>query len=88
MAGKKITEEQEARVLAALDRRTGKKICPWCGETNWAITGSKTARLYSDFTAGGGYPSIVVVCAYCGYTILFNAIVLEIEEGDKEADDG
>ena len=57
----------------------GDKTCPICTRNTWAV--SEDILEMRPFMGGGLatgghiYPLIAVVCNYCGYSLLFNALV-------------
>ena len=75
-----------ARIERALrwieDNWVGQKACPICGNSGWFMGDvlgemrqlNPNARWMPNF--GSTYPMIVLSCENCGYTLLFNAIVL------------
>ena len=64
------------------DNWVGKKECAICGNSGWLmgeVVGemrhlNNSSRWMPNF--GSSYPMIVLSCENCGYTLLFNAIVL------------
>jgi hypothetical protein len=66
----------------------GSKKCMICGENDWSIgdTASRLGPYYhvGGMVMGGGpiYPLIVVTCINCGYTMLFNGIVMGLVPGE------
>ncbi len=65
----------------------GKKSCPICENTGWFMGEvmaemrqiSRAVRLMP--TSGPSYPMMVLSCENCGYTLLFNAMVLGVMDG-------
>jgi predicted nucleic-acid-binding Zn-ribbon protein len=56
--------------------------CPICGVKEW-LMGEFTRlpmQTQSDDEAGRSYPLVPVACGNCGYTVLFNAVVLGLAE--------
>lgn len=76
----------------------GSKNCVICGHNDWSAgeTASRLGPYYHvDGTVLGGgpvYPLLVVTCVNCGYTMLFNGIVMglvpreELPKVDSEAE--
>ena len=66
----------------------GEKACAICGNTGWfmgeAIGEMRQINPGSRWlpNAGPAYPLIVLSCENCGYTLLFNAIVLGLMDGE------
>lgn len=66
------------------DNWVGQKECAICGNTGWfmgeAVGEMKQMSSRSKWIPGNGpsYPMIVLSCENCGYTLLFNAIVLGV----------
>jgi predicted nucleic-acid-binding Zn-ribbon protein len=55
--------------------------CPVCTSSNWGV-GEDIVRLQT--IKGPAYPSIVVVCNTCGYSMLFNAVRMNVLPAGKE----
>ncbi len=68
------------------DNWVGQKACAICGNTGWfmgdAVGEMRQITPKSRWipTSGSTYPLIVLSCETCGYTLLFNAIVLGLME--------
>jgi predicted nucleic-acid-binding Zn-ribbon protein len=71
----------EKKFLQALqDNWIGTKQCPVCAETNWTVTPDPVQLM--RFSGGGlvlgapVIPIVAVTCTNCGYTRLFNPLVM------------
>lgn len=73
------------KAMAWIDEHwTGQKECPICKNSVWFVGDvmgemremHPTKRLIS----GSLYPMVVVSCRTCGYTLLFNAVVIGLVE--------
>ena len=77
------------KVNAWLDEHwKGKRACPVCDNNQWGLGGEiaeiRTFHGGAVLGAGGVYPLISVNCETCGYTMLFNALVVGLLEGQQE----
>lgn len=69
------------------DNWVGEKSCAICGHSGWFIGETigemKQINPGSRWipNSGSAYPLIVLSCENCGYTLLFNAMVLGIMDG-------
>lgn len=65
----------------------GTRVCPVCGHTSWSISDDiieiRPFRGGSLVVGGSLYPFIVVTCTTCGHTLLFNAKVAGLVEGQE-----
>lgn len=72
--------EERAKAGAWIDKHwTGSKQCPISGHNDWVVAPNVVQLL--DLPPAGGlvvggsvYPSVLVICNQCGYTITFNAL--------------
>ncbi len=55
---------------------TANRNCPICTQINWGV-GEELLRLW-DTKLHPTYPCITVICQTCGYTMLFNAKVMNL----------
>jgi RNase P subunit RPR2 len=55
---------------------TDKRSCPICTHIEWGV-GDELVRL-RDERMKATYPCVAVICQYCGYTMLFNASVMQL----------
>ncbi|HEX3842665.1 MAG TPA: hypothetical protein VHU85_17875 [Acidimicrobiales bacterium] len=76
----KIKNEQRARAADWLNTKwlNVTKQCPICISNQWSVSEVVEVRPYT----GGGlalggpvYPTFMVICGVCGYTMFFNAII-------------
>lgn len=74
-------QAERARALAWVNEKwTASKICPICATNTWSITEVLEIKQYEggNIVLGGGtatYPVFHVMCANCGYTHTFNAVI-------------
>ena len=64
---------------------TGQKTCPICNSTGWFmgdVVGEVREMHPNNLISGSFYPLIVISCRTCGYTLLFNAMVGGLVEGE------
>jgi len=68
----------------------GPRQCPICAQERWSVqelmSRLPTVSQESGINLARGYPQILVICENCGYTLSFNAIVMQIEPADKKPD--
>ena len=84
-----IKEEQRARATDWLNKKwlNVTKQCPICISNQWSVSEVVEVRPYTGggLSLGGPvYPTFMVICGTCGYTMFFNAIiagVLQSPEG-------
>ena len=68
-----LTQEQQKKIVDALEQRGAKLPCPRCGNGNFALVGGYfNQNLQTELTGGlilGGpsVPSAVVACTRCGF---------------------
>ena len=79
-----LTPEQRSLAEAWLRTNWITANCPFHGPTTWLI-GPTFVSSVAYFDPGGGtgiggpsYPSFVVVCTICGYTVLVNAVLAKV----------
>lgn len=88
-----LSADQRKQVIEWLNTQVGSLRCPVCAtEDSWVI-GEVSARLQRGMNTPQGYPVVVVVCSNCAYTLLFNALLIGLDQPDakpesQEADDG
>jgi len=79
-----MSQAQKDHVHAWIQNKwTGPKECPICGVEQWersdhifmspAVNGGNVF-----LTAGPIYPFVMLICKNCGYTHLFNALVMTV----------
>ena len=86
---KVLSREEKDRILKWLESKwTSAKQCPICGTNKWHIGDHLSTILTTHkgniFIGGPTIPVIIVVCMTCGYTLLFNAVVVGIPSVAKE----
>jgi hypothetical protein len=58
------------------------KNCPICGSNNWVIADHVVAPIPSGgggiMIGGPSYPMVMLISQPCGYTIMFNAVLLGV----------
>ena len=74
------------KAIAWIDEHwIGQKACPICENTGWFVgdvAGEMREMRPNNLISGPRYPLIVISCSTCGYTLLFNAIVGGLVEGE------
>ena len=79
-----LTEEQQRNIVDALNERTEDRVllCPISGDSSWEVQ-----DIFANLPGGIGpgvsensFPSAVILCRTCGYTMLVNLIRLGIAE--------
>lgn len=76
----------EKKLKEHLDRHIKKCACPICGKNDWTKADEVFClrKYYEGAIIGGpSVPVIPLVCCECGYTILFNAIIIGCFEKDN-----
>ena len=64
---------------------TRNRTCPISGHNQWTFADYLvTAPVHSGMSYLGGpsYPAVLVTCDNCGYTMLFNAVIMGIVAGE------
>ena len=89
----KIKESDRNQITLWLNQHwMGQKNCRICGNNNWAISDSVyefRPFQHGGLTVGGPViPVVVVTCNYCGNTLFFNAIKLDIVKVPKGKEEG
>ena len=79
-----LTEEQQRNIADTLNERTEGRVllCPISGDSSWEVQ-DIFANLPGGIGPGGSensFPSAVILCKTCGYTMLVNLIRLGIAE--------
>jgi hypothetical protein len=86
----KLTPEQKQYVLDWTKKHwKSSGACPICGSTNWnigdhlvlPITLGKDSSL---MLGGPGYPHVLLISNPCGYTIFFNAVIMQLPSVDQK----
>ena len=85
----KISPEKMTEIIGLLNKNwKGQKICPICGNNNWNVSENiAEIREYnkgSFIVSGSVYPTVIITCNICGYTLNFNAIKLGILKTDTQ----
>jgi predicted nucleic-acid-binding Zn-ribbon protein len=79
----KLSPEEKKKITDWLQKRWKESPkCPISGDDDWAIGDhaitpvimGKQGGIFGDV----GYPHIMLICKTCGYTILFNAVMMGI----------
>ena len=82
-----LTREQQSAIIEALESKIGERrvVCPVSGDSSWQVQ-NKLANipasgdlLASNF-GDAAFPTAVLVCNTCGYTILLNLFTLGLAE--------
>lgn len=87
-------EVDRKKLVAWLEKRwKGPTLCPVCGHNDCNVPD----RVFEarEFFGGGLMvgpgkllPFVSIMCNFCGHTLLFNAIALDIVEPPQKAEDG
>lgn len=78
--GRLSHDEREFAELWLAEKSRHDVLCPICGEGNWTLGDFVVAapifapKRYSIGLAS--YPSLIVACEDCGYTMFFNAAIV------------
>ena len=77
----RLNEQQQKMVINQFDKVwKGKRPCPvGCGKVDWGLCNIVEVKQYNDGNACPGTaitPMILIVCNTCGYSMMFNAIVM------------
>lgn len=89
----RIAAEKQRALTWINEKWKGGKDCPICTSNNWAVEGVVELRPYQGGSlviggVTGSYPVAQLICATCGYTHFFNAVLSGIvvpadyEDGD------
>jgi predicted nucleic-acid-binding Zn-ribbon protein len=74
--------QQEAIHEWLRDKWTTARGCPFCGNTKWTIQNQLGALILMDKSGNmdlsSSYPNVVVTCDNCKYTVLFNAVPMDV----------
>lgn len=75
------------KVSAWIDEHwKGQRKCPICENSRWSIgeVVGEVQQMHVNRRLLGEslYPLVVVTCAVCGYTLMFNAVVIGLLEGE------
>jgi hypothetical protein len=89
---KRLTSQEKDQITSFLAEKRGgpPPACTFCGVTKWVVSDHLvTPKIHpSGFLFGGpSYPSVLLVCANCGYTMTFNAVVVGLDRLKKSTDD-
>jgi len=82
-----MTDEQYTKAVEWVREKWSTDECPFhSGATNWyidhSIAETPSYAPLAQFTGGVvRYPSIVVICSICGYTVFVNAILAGVLPG-------
>ncbi len=88
------SEEHQAYVDAVLERLHAwlhEKVpgatfkCPVCHTERWSVQDPGEIPIRGPFLPGKAYPSVVFICENCGYTMLFNAVVMGVPDASEWA---
>lgn len=86
-----LTQEEREKLLDFFHTRwSGGHDCPICKANDWNlaeyIIHSWIYRPDGLHTGGPAYPLVHFLCSNCGYTVLFNAVILGILPGAEDAE--
>ena len=89
-ANGKLDTEEKARITKWINDKWhgNNQACPICGDTNWAIADHLvmpvvTGKDNSILLGGPVYPHVMLISPTCGYTMLVNAVVIGLVEGNR-----
>jgi len=89
--GKLSKEEKDKAVHWLEERWPEPRTCPISGHDTWIIGDHLVTPLVwsqGDILVGGSvYPLVMVICEACGYTQMFNAVLLGITK-KRDSQDG
>ena len=82
-----LTEAQQRAIVSALERKSGghRIECPITRDSDWGVQNRLANIPATDAATESGFgdaafPTAVLVCNTCGYTLLLNLFVLGIAE--------
>lgn len=80
-----LSESEKRAIVEKINRLwTGSaKNCPICGSNEWIVgdhvVSSQIATAGAGIMMGGPtYPAVLLISKTCGYTLQFNAVILEV----------
>lgn len=79
----KLSDEQKEIVRAAIDDKlTDPLVCPLTGDRSWQLQEhlAFTPAVQPNVIGGPVFPSVLLMCAECGYTISLNVFLLGVAE--------
>ena len=77
-----------SKVVAALNTKGIRSICPFCGTNDWNVSEHLCAAVRIDekgntlLGTGPLIPMIQLVCKHCGYVAHFNPILLGLMQSN------
>lgn len=89
---KRLVEHRKQQVMNWLNKKWPMaQKCPICQRREWSFSGTiHELREFhkGDFIVGGSvFPVVPIVCNFCGYTLFFNALKLDlVEQPEKEGE--
>ena len=89
MKSLELTEDQKNRAVAWVEKKTNSSPCYSCGKRSFLITDHLVTPIVigqnNSMSIGGtSYPQFMVVCANCGNTTYYNAVISGIASGDNK----
>lgn len=81
-----FSSADQERIKAALAEKAKVDTCPMCRHNEWTLVDLGQVSLSvqeqpGTFTLGGKtLPNVALICTTCGYTLLFNLIVLGLRD--------
>jgi predicted nucleic-acid-binding Zn-ribbon protein len=82
-ASGKLTAAEKQLAIDWINRhwRGRSQACPICGNTNWTLADHlvqpTTVGAQNALILGGtSYPVVMIISPTCGYTMLFNAVIM------------
>ena len=65
----------------------GNRLCPVCGHNSWTVSDElveiRPFKGGAMVLGGALFPLMVVTCTTCGHTLLFNAVVVGLVQGQE-----
>lgn len=85
----KLDDKQKERLIEYMENKWPEpQTCPICKNTEWGISDTIfEIREFFDgkmIISGTSIPLIASTCRSCGYTVLFNAIILGFVKPDEK----
>ena len=83
------TTEENQKAQQWISEKTNGPQCPMCTEDAWTIGDIVGVIRPSSLSHGRAYTHVVCICLNCGYTLLFNAVIMGLREpAPEEKHDG
>ena len=81
-----FSDQERERIVNRINERAPRlSACPGCGTDNWALmSGAFFVPIQELPPSGQVAPLIGAVCPVCGYTHMFNLLILGLEDVVKK----